>query len=237
MSKRSISLPNKETNIDWEKCSICQSGDQTGKDLKCPDKRESVGYSTFVMNVEKFNALVDVELQFDLASIDEGEGPERTLKQRKAKWHDRCRIKYSKTKIQRLEEKRQKQLAVQAECPGPSSSTTCSHKNDQTDTETARRSSRQAVSSTEDILQRNRSMCVFCSELEDDPTKLHKISDMQVQNKIALVADQINDTRIKAVLAMGDLMAQEIHYHRNCYVTYMRRKVIKINPLWTGMIV
>ena len=99
MAKRSISPPHTKCDIDWNKCFICQRGKSGPKDLTCPANRDGQGYSTFVTDVETFNDLVDTEEHFDLTLINEGEGPERTLKHRKASWHQSCRIKYSKTKI------------------------------------------------------------------------------------------------------------------------------------------
>ena len=143
MAKRSISPPHTKCDIDWNKCFICQRGKSGPKDLTCPAIRDGQGYSTFVTDVETFNDLVDTEEQFDLTLINEGEGPERTLKHRKASWHQSCRIKYSKTKIQRLEAQReQRRLKTPADC------STSIATYDQLGNESQRQSKREGISST-----------------------------------------------------------------------------------------
>ena len=45
----------------------------------------------------------------NLSRFDDGEGIEATLQQRKAKWHDLCRLEYNTTKL-RLAEKRKRPI-------------------------------------------------------------------------------------------------------------------------------
>ena len=212
-SKRSLSpTTNVKSKLDWKKCVICQKQKKNEK-LIYPSIVDDTNdrYSNFVDDVAQYNDAADTLQKFDLTSIDNGEGPLRTLREQRGKWHKSCRNMYTKDKIERLRLKCAKSQEDDFDANTPSTST---------DSGTSlRRSGRRDISSVQDTLQENRTTCLFCAEGGDT---LHGISDMTVGDKIEEMANKINDTRIKTVCAMGDLVAQEIHYHLICYSKYMK---------------
>ena len=85
---------------DWSKCILCQ--ENTSKVLHCPDESkcntQGAGYTTIAGLLEGFSMADCLPKSITLSRL--GEGVEVTLMKYKAKWHDSCRLKYNKTKLQ-----------------------------------------------------------------------------------------------------------------------------------------
>ena len=106
--------PSKETLVktDWNKCLFCQ--EITPEVLRCPAKSKDCdvgagqGYSTLSSNIICFSEPHKLPIPIiDLGRLDEGNGIEATLLERKAKWHKSCHTKfnqYHKVEASRKEE-------------------------------------------------------------------------------------------------------------------------------------
>ena len=84
--------------MDWDLCVICQSF-KTGEPLQCPalSKRKDVGasYSLFATNLEEFRKINAVPLNINTEVLNQVQGVEQTLNDKKAKWHKTCRNCFS----------------------------------------------------------------------------------------------------------------------------------------------
>ena len=92
--------------VDWNKCILCQT--DTSEILSCPadSKRitKGAGYKTVAENLQAFEKIGCLPKTINL--LNEGEGTEASFQQHKAKWHDSCRLKFNKTKLQRAEKEK-----------------------------------------------------------------------------------------------------------------------------------
>jgi len=98
-----------ENLMDWDKCVICQK--HTKDDLQCPanSKRNDgdAGYASFSNNVLEFKSIDAIPLTgLNIALLDEGQGIEETLRQRKAVWHKKCRDIFNNTKLERAKKRK-----------------------------------------------------------------------------------------------------------------------------------
>ena len=85
---------------DWNKCCICQN-QKMGEQLKSPPARrvKHDGYSMLATNIPLFKEMNQLPLIFDPSRLDEGSGIEGTLRERKAKYHQSCRLLFNNTKL------------------------------------------------------------------------------------------------------------------------------------------
>lgn len=94
--------------VDWNKCILCQT--DTSEILSCPadSKRitKGAGYKTVAENLQAFEKIGSLPKAIYLCRLNEGEGIEASFQQHKAKWHDSCRLKFNKTKLQRAEKRK-----------------------------------------------------------------------------------------------------------------------------------
>lgn len=210
--------------INWDECIICHSGKKSN--MICPGiskkANSGVGYYTFVHNIRDFNLLVGCDDQFDISIFGAEDGTRiKTLKDNLAKWHKSCRLKYAASTIQKRRERQEKQQAVYKteSCNKdiPVYSDIIPEK---------RRSARQPTASTSECLQRNKNECMFCQKGKDFDI-LHGISADQTATKVKEAATVRQDLHILSMFNVGDVFAQERHYHRNCYLSYTA--VSKVN--------
>ena len=87
---------------------MCQ--ENTTESLHCPDesKRNSqgAGYKTIAVLLESFSTAGYLPRTMTLSRLNDGEGVEVTLRKHRAKWHDSCRPKYNRTKLQQAEKRK-----------------------------------------------------------------------------------------------------------------------------------
>lgn len=87
--------------MDWKLCIICQTT-KTGEPLQCPanSKRKDVGasYSSFARNLEEFQKIGSVPGNLNVEDLNDGQGIEHTLTERKAMWHKTCRNAFGNAK-------------------------------------------------------------------------------------------------------------------------------------------
>lgn len=96
----------KET--EWNKCFICQ--EDKSEVLRCPadSKREEkgTGYKTISDLLVRFSNAGCLPRTINLARLDDAGGVEATLVRHKARFHESCRLKFNKTKLQRAEKRK-----------------------------------------------------------------------------------------------------------------------------------
>ena len=94
--------------IDWKKRVLCQTN--TSESLSCPadSKRDTkgAGYKTMAENLLGFEKLGCLPGEISLSQLHEGEGIKASFRQHKAKWHESCRLKFNKTKLQWAEKRK-----------------------------------------------------------------------------------------------------------------------------------
>ena len=96
-------------DLNWESCIICLK--QTKESLRCPKNSPSIFdpnlYNTFLKNILAFKTLdcLPVEILFDIDSITAS-----ALEENNAKWHQSCRLKFSNSKFNKVEERVSKRV-------------------------------------------------------------------------------------------------------------------------------
>ena len=116
-------------------------------------------------NLLGFEKLGCLPREISLSQLHEGEGIEASFRQHKAKWHESCRLKFNKTKLQRAE----KRKAASTE----ESSSTCISK------KFTRRSSETVPSST--------NQCFFCGRQAEADESLHRASTLELDVRVAIM--------------------------------------------------
>ena len=95
-----------DTQHDWNKCIWCQ--EDTSESLTCPadSKRgtDGSGYRTTAEIILAFEKLGCLPRKMNLSQLDEG--VETCFRYHRAKWHDSCRLKFNKSKLQRAEKRK-----------------------------------------------------------------------------------------------------------------------------------
>ena len=102
----STPMPSKKPCItDWKFCIICQKDTKTG--LECPARSSKApigsGYKSLADHLIQFQMHGCMPPDMDINRLDDGDGIEATFMRHHACWHKACRVKFSQTKLERLE--------------------------------------------------------------------------------------------------------------------------------------
>lgn len=181
-------LPKVSTTTNWEICFICQT--ETTEALTCParSKRQTIsGYKTIAASLQGFEACGALPDTVQISRLDDGRGIETTLQDHEAKFHDSCRLKYNKTELGRAQKRKM-------QAPEPAELNTKRHSRLTLDT------------------KQSLSCCFFCGKQGD----LHEVTSLPLDKKIREHAFALQDSALLAKLSMGDLIALEAKYHKNC---------------------
>ena len=195
--------------MDWKLCIICHT--KTREVLQCPalSKRKDVGasYHSFARNIEEFQKIGAVPLHVSIEDLNDGQGIESTLSNRKALWHKSCRNAFRNARLERARkrklENKENEDTTEEENTFITTETTCSP--------VKRRSS--SLTSN-----KSRDQCFFC-ELGDSPQNLHLASTLEVDEKVKACASLVNDTKLIAKLGSRDMVATDAKYHLKCLVS------------------
>ena len=189
-------------HFDWARCVICQKSDT--KDLKQTEK----GLTSLGSSLLEFWKLGKLDLETEcLTNIFENGQPNfvKSFLQNKAYYHKNCATKYNKQKLNRILTRKRK---ISENKPVSSS-----------------------TRSIESSQQFGSYFCAICSTM-DESKKLcaagtwhAKKGKVDIEHNKKLTANFAkmalavgNDGLLKAV-SVGDLAANEIYYHKNCYKT------------------
>ena len=101
------SFTGKLRHTDWTKCCLCQEVKK--EDLKSPQanpaRRSIDGYMNLATNIPLLHSLNALPIRLDPARLDEGGGIEATLREKKARYHESCRLLFNNTKLNRAEKR------------------------------------------------------------------------------------------------------------------------------------
>lgn len=121
-----------------------------------------------------------------------------TLQSKQAIFHKSCRSKYNKTIIDRVKKSNtniENTLVIEHNSTKRTLRTTCS-------------------TST------NTKVCFFCNKPATDNENLHVVATLQVESRIRDGAEILARQDLLIKLAIGDLVAQEASYHKNCLTKF-----------------
>ena len=182
---------------DWSKCCLCQI--ERDEDLKSPLARcksgdDGDGYTMIARNVPLFKAINQMPIILEPGRLDQGEGIEETLRKNKAKYHQSCRLLFNNNKLERARKRRRTTEERVEDVP-----------------------SKRRRSSIE-----NRA-CFLCDK-EAPLSDLRKAMTLELDERLNECAKNLNDGKLLAVLSSGDIVAQELKYHRSCLTTLYNRE-------------
>ena len=185
-------------------CIICQN--ETREPLQCPamSKRKDVGasYASFARNLEEFLDIGSVPRHLNVEELNQGQGIEHSLIERKALWHKTCRNRFSNANLERANKRKHDRENEEENSDLLVTESTSSPVK-------ARSSSLPGSSFS--------SHCFFC-ESSDIPANLHSASTLEVDRRVRECASLVNDSRLIGKLASGDMVAIEAKYHLKCPV-------------------
>ena len=139
-------------------------------------------------NIPLFHSLNALPIKLDPARLDEGGGIEETLRQKKALYHESCRLLFNNTKLSRAEKR----------------STSAGNSDEGSRSKIPRK-----------VQEAKAQECLFCRTKEGE---LREAMTMQVNKRINECAKTISDKKLLAKLSAGDVIAQELKYHPACLV-------------------
>ena len=182
-------------SLNWDLSVICQN--TTREALRCPMKAHSFDiniYNTFLSNATRFKNLssLPVELKFnkETTTVDD-------LVSNSAKWHQSCHLKFSSSKLEKV----QKRKSV----PPAGHDTLVSLKS----------SKRRKVIGDDQ-------KCLFCDE-GDKVGVLHSFTTIEADRNLRQIVNDLQDFEPLAKISGGDLIAIEAKYHMKC-LTNLRNK-------------
>jgi len=200
----STPLPLKKPRVtDWNLCVFCQKHTKTG--LECPARSHKApigsGYKSLAEHLAQFEMHKSMPLEIDLNRFNDGDGIEATLMRHSAHWHKACRVKFSQTKLDRLEKKNK---------------------------DSSNESLSMQTRSSHECVQLDEDRCFFCDEPAGHAT-LHNASTYDIDRKVRRCALELEDTSLLAKLAPGDMIALEAKYHSRCLVAlYNRARDVRV---------
>ena len=197
-------------------CIICQN--ETREPLQCPamSKRKDVGasYASFARNLEEFLDNGSVPRHLNVEELNQGQGIEHSIIERKALWHKTCRNRFSNANLERANKRKHDRENEEENSDLLVTESTSSPVK-------ARRSSLPGSSFS--------SHC-FCCESSDIPANLHSASSLKVDRRVRKCASLVNDNRLIGKLASGDMVAIEAKYHAKCPVSlYNQARKLKFS--------
>lgn len=201
--------------MDWEKCVICQQTRE--ENLQCPanSKRKDAGagYNSFGNNLDEFQRLGITPVSLNVESLNEGQGIQQTLKDKKASWQDI----FSNTKLERAKKRKQAEIEdeeKEEECE-------ITEENYSSPVKARRHSIPSCLSENH---------CFLCDKV-DNLTNLHAASTLEVDRKVRECALILNESKLIAKLSAGDLIAIEAKYHSKCLVGLYNRARQLTSPI------
>lgn len=219
--KLTVAVPHPlDSVVDWKKCCICQIG---GGKTVCPANNPVVslrnkGYATLASNfllLSNHNHVLPSGMQINSLK---GEGDiEQTFIQKKAQWHKACNLKYVSPKFDLLLSSLSK-ASEEESCfeLQEGSQAYISQQRGENNSARATRSTAPLVNVKEDVR-------FICIEPGNKKNSLHLCATKTIYDKVKHSAEVLGDTRLLAILADGDLVAQEAKYHLKCLARLYKR--------------
>ena len=194
--------------MDWSKCLICQI--DTEDHLKCPaysnrtDLGSGAAYATFEHDIMGYDEINQLPPGMDLSRFNDGSGIKCTLMSIEAKWHERCRSKYSSTILNRLQKKIKRE----------------DESSDEVGSSHLSKRMRSSLD-TSHVLKKYK--CFFCDETVGENERLVNASTFDLDSRLRECAGILCDDLLLAKLSRGDVIALEAKYHKRCLTTLYSR--------------
>ena len=171
--------------------------------MSCRSKKRDVGASSsLVLILEEFQTIYSVPGNLTAELLDDGQGVELTLKERKASWHKSCRSAFDNERLVRAKKRRHESgQANESEISLAAENTASPIK--------ARRSSLPTKPPC--------SYCIFCDSSES-AENLHAASTLEIDREVRGCASLVNDSKLIVKLASRDMTFIEAKYHTKCLV-------------------
>lgn len=187
-------------DFQWNKCIICQN--TTRETLRCPSNAYSFNkdvYTDFLSNVAEFKRLdaLPTKLSIDIETTTDND-----LVYNEAKWHQSCHLKFSSSKLKKVQER---------------TISNSSSNRITSDDEPATRASKRKAS-----VDSFGNVCIFCEKTED-VRLLHKFSTVEADRNLRDIATELKEFDLLAKISGGDLVAIEAKYHMKCLTDLRNR--------------
>ena len=203
-----------EDITNWSLCCLCQKNSQTQLVDPSNVKRFNRGnsYNTLATRLIRFRDLDALPLGINnIKRLDDGSGISCTLAKHKAKWHKQCFDMCNEDKIKRVM-KRKAKCSLAEHSPA-----------------------KKILRSVADV--KNKKCCFFCNQPEASPRAFHRVETLTLDSRIRKVATELNDSKILAKLAAGDMTATDSVHHKKCLTSYhnkYRSYLRKSSPVCTS---
>ena len=190
--------------VNWEECILCQK--VSSSKLQCPadTRRKDVGqgYRTFADILQQFIELDALPISIPhIDQLDEGNGLQSTLSERKAKWHKDCQLLFTKTQLDRAFDR--------------GSKCRCGDHNEGSHKKLTRQSMNTA--------KNKKTFCFFCDQPGTLAVDLHQVMTEDVDQKMSNYIHLLGDEKLLTELGTGDLIAQDAVYHKQCMVKFTKQ--------------
>lgn len=157
------------------------------KELKSPPSSyspEQDGYTNISTNVPLFHAINALPVMLDPARLDEGGGIDETLRKKKARYHQSCRLMFNNSKLQRAKKR-----------------TSFANENTAEDSPNPRKMPRRSPVPSE---------CFLCEKL-GQPSQLRHAMMQELNDRVKECALTLSDGKLLAKLSGGDVVALELN--------------------------
>ena len=209
--------------MDWGKCALCQEDDIDLLDPLQNKNSDVDGYSKLAANIESFlnkNVPLPAKCTTSLVDLKGDSNIASTLRNVKAKWHKRCALEISSSKLKRALSRKEKESDISLETPSkqlrksftpssPLGSPMCFDKS--------------GVFYDEETQPSNR------MNKEEKSRLLHRVKTFARDVNIREAATQIGDIKVLAKLSEEDMMAREACYHKSCMDSFANRHQSFVN--------
>ena len=198
--------------MDWGKCALCQEDDIDLLDPLQNTNSDVDGYSKLAANIESFlnkNLPLPAKCTTSLVDLKGDSNIASNLGNVKAKWHKRCALEISSSKLKRALSRKEKESDISLETP-----------------------SKQLRKSFMPGNPLGSPMCFFCDKSgvfyneetqpsnrmnkEEKSRLLQCVKTLARDVNIREAATQMGNTKVLAKLSEGDMMALEAFYHKSC---------------------
>jgi hypothetical protein len=202
-----------EELIDWEICFICQIPDD--EKLRCPannvvnEKDGSEVYTKIASNIKKLSDFNNLPQAFIPISILEDDNDLKDiLCKNKASWHRKCfrlfddeRVERALIDCEKINTESSKSTILTPTSP----------------VKTRKKSKSLSLDEVKNIC------CLFCDCPAYKKNNLCQVMTLEVNNKVKLYANDLQDFKIIAKITHGDIIASEKKYHPQCLATFYNR--------------
>ena len=93
--------------IDWKLCTFCQNDTKEGFECSAGNLKSPIGsgYKSLAEHLVQFQMHDYMPLDIDIKRLHDRDGIEATMMRHSASWHKVCQVKFSQSKLERLEKK------------------------------------------------------------------------------------------------------------------------------------